>query len=234
VSARSWASREQDIAERYRQPTTLWLRCADEANLAIIAGNLDRAGELAGAALEIGQQSEPDALACYAAQSTSIAFERGAMNDLIPLLEQAARENPGVPGFRATLALALSEGEQPDQARRLIDSAASTGFAELPYDVAWLTAVCIYARVAATLGDAESAAALYPMLVPWADQIAFPAFGVWGPVGLYLGPLARLLGEPAAAEQHLLSAARAAVRAGAPLWEARAAAERSRLAELTR
>ena len=42
LAARSWAEREQDIADRFRQPTTLWLRRADEANLAIIAGELDR------------------------------------------------------------------------------------------------------------------------------------------------------------------------------------------------
>ena len=41
LAARSWSEREQDIAERFREPTSLWLRRADEANLAIIAGDLD-------------------------------------------------------------------------------------------------------------------------------------------------------------------------------------------------
>ena len=72
------------------------------------------------------------------------------------------------------------------------------------------------------------------MLEPWSGQIVFPAFGVWGPVGLYLGPLARLLGDLDAAERHLLEAARAAIRAGAPIWEARATGQLGRLAELAR
>ncbi|MFL5864604.1 MAG: hypothetical protein ACJ780_28225, partial [Solirubrobacteraceae bacterium] len=234
VAARSWAAREQDIADRYRQPTTLWLRCADEANMAIISGQLDLAEDLAGAALEIGQQSEPDALPCYAAQRTAIAFERGQMDELVPLLHQATRDNPGVPGFRATLALALTETGRLDEARSLIAHPVATRFAELPYDVTWLTVVCLYARVAASLGDLASAEILYQMLEPWGEQVAFPAFGVWGPVALYAGSLALMLGETPTAERHFLAAAQTAVRAGAPLWEARATSQLGYLAELTR
>ena len=36
--ARSWLALERVIAERFQQPTTLWLARADEANLAIVAG----------------------------------------------------------------------------------------------------------------------------------------------------------------------------------------------------
>ncbi len=234
VAARSWATREQDIADRFRQPTTLWLRRADEANLAIIAGKLDVADQLAAAALEIGRHSEPDALACYAAQQTSIAFERGRLGELVPLLEQAVHDNPGVPGFRATLALALSEGPRAGEARQLLAQAVATDFADLPYDVTWLAVMCIYAHVASRLGDVAAAATLYPMLEPWGEQIAFPAFGVWGPVGLYLGSLALVLGHVGAAERHLLEAARGAIRAGAPIWEAHAAGHLGRLAEMAR
>ncbi len=37
--ARSWMAREREIAEQFRQPITLWLTLADEANLAIVAGD---------------------------------------------------------------------------------------------------------------------------------------------------------------------------------------------------
>jgi DNA-binding SARP family transcriptional activator len=234
LAARSWAEREQDIADRFRQPTTLWLRRADEANLAIIAGDLALADELATAALEIGRHSEPDALACFAAQQASIAFERGVLGELVPLLEQAVRANPGVPGFRATLALALLEASRTEEARKLVEQAVSSGFRDLPYDVAWLAVGCIYGHVATGLGDRAAAGLLYRMLEPWSEQIAFPAFGVWGPVGLYLGSLAVVLDDVDAAERHLLGAARAAIRAGAPIWEARAVNRLGQLAEMAR
>jgi DNA-binding SARP family transcriptional activator/tetratricopeptide (TPR) repeat protein len=231
LAARSWAVREREIADRFRQPTTLWLGLADEANLAVIAGDLEPADELSKAALELGQNSEPDALACFAAQQTSIAFERGGLAALAPLLEQAVRDNPGVPGFRATLALALTEGSQHDEARTLLDQAVAVNFHDIPYDVTWLAVICIYAHVSTRLGEVVAARALYRMLEPWSEQIAFPAFGVWGPVSLYLGSLAVALGETSAAERHLREAARIAIRAGAPLWEVRAASRLRELAE---
>jgi len=234
LAARSWAARERELAERFRQPTTLWLASADQANLAIIAGQLEAADQLAALALEVGRQSEPDALACYAAQQTCIAFERGRLVELIPLLEQAVQNNPGVPGFRATLALALSEDSRLEEARAILQVAASSSFRDLPYDVTWLAVACIYARVASKLEELSAARTLYERLAPWRGQVAFPAFGAWGPVALYLGSLALTLGEFDSAARHLKAAARVASRAGAPIWERRAAAELTQLAEVAR
>jgi len=231
LSARSWAKREQDIADRFRLPTTVWLRRADEANLAIVAGDLDLADALATAALEIGRNSQPDAMVCYAAQQAAIAFERGTLSELTALLEQAVRGNPGVPGFRALLALALSEAARPDEAHKLLEPAVASSLPVAPHDVAWLTVMCTFAHVAAGLEDAAAAAVLYRSLEPFSDQVAFPAFGIWGPVGLYLGPLASVLGDAAGAERHLQQAARVAIRAGAPIWEARALNGLGQLAE---
>jgi hypothetical protein len=234
LAARSWIEREQDVADRFREPTSMWLRRADEANLAIIAGDLDVADHLARTALETGSKSEPDAVVCFAAQQASIAFERGTLGELAPLLDEAVRTNPGVPGFRATLALSLSEAGRLDEAHRLLERAVASGWVETPHDVAWLAVACIYAHVAAGLEDLASARLLYRALEPFSEQVAFPAFGVWGPVGLYLGSLALVLGDPGAAGQHLQQAARVAVRAGAPNWEARAVNKLEQLAEPAR
>jgi DNA-binding SARP family transcriptional activator len=232
VSALTWAAREQTIADRFRQPTTLWLRYADEANLAIVSGELARADQLAATALAIGRISEPDALVCFAAQQASIAFERGSLNELVPLVEQAARDNVGVPGFRAILALALSATSRREEARRLLERAVASRFGDHPHDVTWLAVACILAQVSSRLEDASSASALYRILERWNGQIAYPAFGVWGPVALYLGSLALVLGEVEAAASHLSDATQTAIRAGAPLWEQRAADELERLAQL--
>jgi tetratricopeptide (TPR) repeat protein len=228
--ARSWVAREQSVADRFRQPTTLWLQRADEANLAIVAGKLDLAAQLSAAALEIGQRSEPDAMACFAAQQTSIAFESGRLGELVPLLEQAARDNPGVPGFQAPLALALTEASRPDEARQLIDQAVACGFRNVPYDVTWLAVTCIYSLVSARLEHVAAATALSRLLEPWSEQIAFPAFGVWGPVSLYLGSLALVLGDLDGAQRHFREAEQVAKRAKAPIWEAHATSQLGRLA----
>jgi tetratricopeptide (TPR) repeat protein len=220
--ARSWFGREQALADQFRQPTTVWLRLADEANLAIIRGDLEQADQLSKRALTVGSGSEPAAERCFAAQQTSIAFELGSMGELVPHLEQAVNDNPGVPGFRATLALALVQASRFDEAHTLLEPAVATSFRDLPYDVTWLAVACIYAQVSCELGNVRGARALYRMLEPWSSQIAFPAFGVWGPVSLHLGSLALTLGDRGSARQHLNQAARAAIRAGAQNWEARA------------
>jgi hypothetical protein len=150
------------------------------------------------------------------------------------MLAEAVRQTPGVPGFRATLALALVEAGRREEARRLLEQAIASSFPDTPHDIAWLTVACIYAHVAASLEDPAAAAVLYRALDPFGEQVAFPAFGVWGPVGLYLGSLALVLGDPAGAEHHLQQAARIAMRAGAPIWEARAVNRLGRLAEPAR
>ena len=231
VAAQSWFEREREIADRFRQPTMLWLSRADEANMAIVAGDLANAERLAGEALEVGRRSEPDAFACYAAQRACIAFEMGRLGGLISSLEQVADANPGVPGFQATLALALTQESRRSEASAILDQASAGRFEDLPYDVTWLAAACIYALVSSQLGDAASAAMLYALLEPWHDQIVFPAFGVWGPVTLYLGSLAILLGEGDAAESHLSNAVDTAIKVRAPTWRARAEDQLTRLNE---
>jgi hypothetical protein len=223
LGARTWATRGREIAERFQQPTALWLSCTDQANLAIIAGEFDRAGALADEALKIGRSSEPDAVTCHAAQRASIAFESGQLPTLIPAIEHAVQVTPGVPGFRAVLALAYITADRHDEARDLL--AAQTDFAAVPYDVAWLAVLCIYAQVSAALDEVLPAQRLYELLSPWREQIAFPAFGVWGPVELYLGSLARTMAENDLAQQHFLAASQAARRAEAPRWQERAARE---------
>jgi hypothetical protein len=230
AAARSWAARERDIADQFRQPTTMWLATADEANLSIVSGRLDTADRLAARALELGKPSEPDALACYVAQTASIAFEAGRLGEMATLLREAVAQNPGVPGFRAVVALALSESGRIEEAGTLFQEAAAARFGDLPYDVTWLSVICIYALLASRLRDEAAVQTLYGLLQQWCDQIAFPAFGVWGPVSLYLGSLALAVGDHASAEHQLSVAARVAARMRAPHWEARA---HRHLAQLT-
>jgi DNA-binding SARP family transcriptional activator len=217
-AARTWLAREREFAERFRQPTALWLSRADEANLAIVAGELEAADRLGADALEIGRAGEPDALACFAAQRTSIAFALGRLGELVPMLAETVSGNPGVPGFRATLALAQAEGGRRDEAAAALSRAQAVNFSDLPRDVTWLAVMCIYAQVAFRLELGAAANAVYDLLAPYEQQIAFPAFGVWGPVALHLGALALCTGDLDRAQCHLAYATDLAERAGAPLW----------------
>ena len=229
AEARRFAARELEVADRLRLPTALWLAACDEANLAMIDGRLADADGLALVAFQTGQESEPDALACYTAQLSYIYFEQGRLGGLVALLEQVVAENPGIPGFRATLALALCDEQRYDEARRVVDIEAASGFRGLAYDVTWLSVACIYAHVSAQLSHVDACASLYELLEPWQGLVAYPGFGVWGPVSHYLGSLALARGELAAAERHLGDAASSNRRMAAPVWAARTWIQSARL-----
>lgn len=229
AGARSWMEQEREVAQRLRQPTTLWLAHSDTANVALIEGRLEEADRLIQETFEIGQGTEPDALACFVAQRTCLAFEAGVLADMVPLVRQALQQNPGIPGFRSTLALALVENGELEEAQALLAIDAASGFRDLAYDVTWLTVLCVYAHVSARVGDRAAATALRELMLPCRAMVAYPYFGAWGPVEHYLGALAITCGDLDAAEDHLNAADTVNARARASAWAARTATERARL-----
>jgi DNA-binding SARP family transcriptional activator len=220
---------ERELADSVRQPTLLWLATCHDSDLALIEGRLDDAERLAGEALAIGQASEPDALACFAAQLTAIQHEQGRLGEQVGLLEQVVDANPGIPGFRAILARALCELGRTEEARQAISPSAESKFTDLPYDVTWLAVACIYADCVAQLGDENAARMLYGLLEPWRLMIAYPGFGVGASVSHWLAELAICLGDIDAAERHNAEAGRLHEQLTGPIWIARGEFQAGRL-----
>lgn len=218
------AARQDELARRLGDPTTRWLSTYDRANLAIISGGLEQAEGFAERALAIATDSaQPDALPFYASQLTNIRFEQGRLGELQPLIAEIVSENPGIPAFRAVLALAYCEADLQREAANVLAIDAASAFAELPRDVTWLAGHAIYAHVAAEVANAEVAAVLMDALEPWADQVVYTGISAWGSVDHALGRLAGVLGDHERAASHLDSALSLYDRIGAPIWAARAA-----------
>ncbi|MGH3516817.1 MAG: ATP-binding protein [Haloechinothrix sp.] len=95
----------------------------------------------------------------------------------------------------------------------------------------WLPATAGSANLCVALNDTATAAAIYADLLPFADrQMISGAHTPWGgPVALYLGKLARLLDDWAAAATHLASALDNCTAMGSPPYEAITRAETARL-----
>jgi tetratricopeptide (TPR) repeat protein len=221
---------EASLAERLGQPTMQWLATYDRANLEVIAGRLTEAEQHAQQALEIATASaQPDALPFFTSQLTNIRYEQGRLAELQPLIAQVVAENPGIPAFRAVLALACCEGDLDDEARRLLGHETATAFGELPPDVTWLPGLVIYAEVAAHLQDRGAATVLYDLLLPWAGQVVFSGVSAWGCVDHHLGAVAGVIGRFAEAEEHLRRAAELNAGLRAPIWAARTELATARL-----
>ena len=162
---------------------------------ASLAGDIEAAEQLANETLQIATASgQPDAAIYYGAQIMLVSWLRGNLGDLIPLIEQAVEDNPGLPVFVAALTLAHSEADHFDDAREFLASFASDEF-ELPMDVTWLGAMLCYASAAADCQDLVSAERLFDRLAPWFNLWSYDGLKTEGPVSLCLGGLAAVLGR---------------------------------------
>ena len=208
--------------EKLGQPTLNWRLMHHAAARAQIAGDPERAEELATEAFKIGTDGgEPDAALIFSSQMAVVTYQRGTMGELVPFIKEAAAENPGLPVLVAALAMAYGEGDQTDHARQLLEEFAATGF-HLPMNSAWLTGMVTYGGAAIECRDPKFALPLFDRLAPWADE--WSATGgptVEGPVSHTLGGLATLLGRYDEADAYFAHSAASSERANAKFFAAR-------------
>jgi class 3 adenylate cyclase len=209
------------MAEQLDQPTLNWVNTFNPAARMMIAGDTDEAEQLATRAFETGTDGgQPDAATIFGVQLMSVSIQRGTMGELVPLIEQAIADNPGIPTLKATLAVAHAEGDRTDDARRLLEELAIADF-ELPLDVVWLTGMARCADAVIECGDARHARALFDRLAPWTDQWSTSAgLNSQGPVSLYLGGLATVLGRYGEADAFFSRSAGLSERMGAKFFTA--------------
>ena len=214
--------REAQLAEELRQPTASWLAAYSRATRALMAGLLAEASTwIEEAGTIAGESGQPEAMAFYVGQLLNLRFEEGRLGELEPMIARQVAANPGIPAFRAALALARSEAGMEEAAREVLEEDAAGGFAALPYDSNWLVGLAIYSEACGNAGGERAAHALHALLEPYAGQVAFNSATVWGGVERHLGNLAAIAGRDDEAEERLRRAAAAHERMGAPTWLAR-------------
>jgi hypothetical protein len=222
AEAATLVERENEIAERLRQPTAHWLAAYDSATQALMSGRLEEAEQAAERAGKIAMDSEqPEALAFWVGQLINIRYEQGRLMELEPVIAQQVEANPGIPAFRAALALARVDGGLDDAARQVLAVDGATGFAEFPYDSNWLVGLAIYAEVCGQVADAAAAEPLLALLEPYADQVAFNSATAWGLIARHVANLEAVLGRRDRAQERLRDVAVRHERMGAPIWLAR-------------
>jgi class 3 adenylate cyclase len=211
------------MAEQLDQPIFTWDHAFVSAMPAQIAGETNRAEELANEALRIGTESgQPDAATIFGAQLIVVSGQRGTMSDLAPLIEQMAADTPDISPwlFRSLLAKAYVEGDRFDDALALLEEFSRADF-DLPQDQIWLTGMVDFAEAAIECRDLRSAGPLFDRLAPWADQLPATGGSALAPVSYYLGGLAMVLERFDDAETYLAQSASFCARAGAKFFAAR-------------
>jgi class 3 adenylate cyclase len=226
--AREDMAEARGLAQRTAHPIAHWFTAILCSTMAALLGRLEEAEAFAMEAFEVGSRSgQPDAAFVRESQLAPIRFDQGRLEELRPVFEVLARELPGVPACDAVLTLAQSETGMSQEAREHVRDAAKAGFA--PRDIAWGAAIGAYALATARQNERASAAAMYPLLVGYEDQIAYTTVNAWLPIAHHLGAMARVTARLDLAERHLAVAAQLAEHMGAPIWLARTQIEQARV-----
>ena len=101
----------------------------------------------------------------YTLRIVAEAWDEFDLSDL-----RARVDSPAGRSYRAHLAHCLAELGDDDAARVLLEDAAVEGFDRMPRDANLLIGLAQLADVCAALGDGERAAAVIPLLEPFADR----------------------------------------------------------------
>jgi hypothetical protein len=218
------------VIEATPQPMLRWRWLYYSATRALLAGELERAFALARESGEVGiAAGERDAHPFRMALQSFIRWEQGQLGGAVEYLESAADSFPGFTIFRPLHALALCEAGRSHEAEHLLTEAAAGGFASLPSNALWTTAMLTWSHVAARVEDREAAGRLYELLAPFADQVAVTPIGAPGAIAHALGVLGSIIGSEGV-DEHFATAVAIHERLKAPLLAARARGDWERVA----
>jgi hypothetical protein len=210
------------IAEDVQLPLLRWEATTQRAWHALVSGRLDEADRLTFAGLQLGTACEqPDAGIVFAAGAFLLRFDQGRLDEIVDLLAQTAADTPGIPGLRASLALAFCELDRDEDARALLVAESDSRFGGVPYDQFWLVTLVQLGLVTGKLREAEPASMLLSLLAPWAHQLAFTGAHLFGSVRHAVALCEAVIGRYEVAADHFKTCLAVYEKLGALAWNAR-------------
>lgn len=213
--------RARAIASELGQPVLLWFATYVEAAYRAIEGDLAESERLAEEAFRIGTAAgQVDAAMIYGAQISPIRIVQDRVAEYIPLFEQAAADNPGLPVWRAALANAYATVGRVDDAAAIVADFARNRLEDVPYDQARFSCIVLLATTIFQTGERDAAAMVYQQLEPWADYVVWNGANSYAQVRLYMGMLSAVMGDDARADDELRRACEFHDRAGMRLFSA--------------
>jgi DNA-binding NarL/FixJ family response regulator len=214
------------VAEELRAPYSIWNSLRLRAMRAIMEGAFADGERLALEALEIGRRVDPvDAHAMFTTQIWNVRLWQGRLEELVADWERYCEYYQAIPAWRARLAWLYTEIGRSAEAQRELERLAPDGFAALPQEMHWLSAVTFLAEACYRLRDTDHAATLYELLLPYAGYNVrsggYPvSLACFGSASRPLGMLAATLGRWDAAMHHFEDAISMNTRMQAWPWVA--------------
>lgn len=205
------------LADELRQPYYQWHVMVFRAMRAALEGRFDDSEALAHQARGFGLRAEaPNAMQVFSLQMAHLRRAQGRLDEAEAEVRVALAQYPALPIWRCLSMALVCEAGRQTEARSTLERYARDGFAGIPADLFWLANIALLSEVCACLGDADRAAALYGLLLPYAHlNVMCGRAACFGPVTRYLGLLAGCLGRWADASRHFEDALAAGARMGA-------------------
>ncbi len=209
-------------AARLRLPVFLWLEPVVRSDLALQAGRFEEAERCSEQAARFGAEHHvPDAAGSRTFHQFVTALLRGGIEGLVPTVDAAAAQFPGVLSYRAAQAAARAElGErQPaiEVLDRVIDDLQTS-----PRSLMTTLELSLAAWAALSVAPASTALRLLPLLEPWSGTVPRTAMvgASFGPIDRVIGRLQCLVGRRRAGLVRLERAVEQADSMGARPWSA--------------
>ncbi|TMR31232.1 hypothetical protein ETD85_26605 [Nonomuraea zeae] len=193
---------------------------AIEVMLTIRAGRFDEAEKHAGECFERGVTAgDMDATGWYGGQLGAIRWYQGRASELLPLLADLVSSptlSPIDNSYLAALALCAATAGERRLATGHLARLRGRDLADLPRSSTWLTSMYCIVETAHLLQDADTAAAAYTLLTPYAELPVIASLGVacFGSVHHSLGMAALTTGDLDRAVEHLRAAVSANLALG--------------------
>jgi hypothetical protein len=224
-------ARNRQLVVDLGQPALLWATMHHDATLRALRDEPDAEAAII-AATNLGETVIGGRDMSYFTNCHWICqlWERGRVGELEPWIREEA-ERTDYPLLKSGLAYVLIQMEQTDEAARIFDDLAATGFAHPTNNVGWLMFMTELAWVCARLGREDCVAQLRASLTPYADQLVVAGFAGWvfGPVSFHLGLLATTAHDWSEADRYFAAAAATQQRIVAPVYLARTRVEWARM-----
>jgi DNA-binding CsgD family transcriptional regulator/tetratricopeptide (TPR) repeat protein len=188
-----------------------------QATRTFLAGDLDSTERLAEELLVLAPDAGFDAINWYGPQLLVVRHNQGRIGELLPLLEEASRSQPGHKAYRVVLAGALARTGRYDEAGVVLAGLAADNY-EMPHSYDWFSGTVELADVADLLDNRELAAIVLERLRPFGGRIADHATGVTRPADQAIAQLELSLGQPENAADAAERATAASRQRGTPVF----------------
>jgi DNA-binding SARP family transcriptional activator len=212
------------LADELRQPAQRWHLGTVRTALALMEGQFERAERLISETLALGQRSESwNAVVSQRLALFVLRRAQGRLAELEDTIARSTHEYPALLRFRCALAHLYAALRREEDARAAVDSLLSRDLGQEHLDTEWFFSMSLLPDPCAFLGDEDSAAKLYSLLLPYEHVYAVAAIEtVFGSLARGLGVLATTLRRFDEAERHFNVAIETERRMRARPWLAHA------------